>query len=134
MVENFIWWNFLLSIYNKVFFFDHRSWPPIQLYKDAFMTGLGSFYYAGLDTWRQSEIFQNHAFILCFSDTNVDTLSSNTGILATHNHINTYKVQAILLAFQTWAPYWYGSKKIIHTNSTIAFEELRKHTLKRLSN
>ena len=134
VVENLIWWNFLLPIYNGVFFFDYRSRPPIQLYTDASMTGLGGFYYAGSDTWTRSEILQNHAFISCFSDTNVDILSSNTGVSATHNHINTYEVQAILLAFQTWAPYWYGSKVTIHTDSTTAFEGLRKHTLKGLSN
>ena len=65
------------------------------------MTDLGGFYYANLDTWTKSKISQNHAFISCFSDTNVDTFSSNTSVLATHNHINIYEVQAILLAFQT---------------------------------
>ena len=116
------------------YFSDHRSWPLIQLYTDASMTSLEGFYYVSLHTWTQSEISQNHAIILCFSDTNVDTLGSNTRISATHNNINTYEVQAILLAFQTWAPYCYRSKVIIHTNSTTAFEGLCKHTLKRLSN
>ena len=131
VVEDFIWWNFLLPIYNNVFFFDHRSRSSIQLYTDASMTGLWGFYYTGLDTWTKTKIYQDHAFISCFNNTNGDLSSSSTNASATYCHINVYEVQAILLAFQIWSPYWYGGRVTIHTDNTTAFEGLRKHTLKR---
>ena len=132
VVENLIWWNFLLPTYNGVFFFDHENRLPIQLYTDASMTGLEGFYHKSPDTWTESETDQSHAFISCFSDTNMVDPSSSTFKSAVHNHINTYEIQAILLAFQTWASDWSGGKVIIHTDSTTALKETSNQFLREI--
>lgn len=133
--EDLIWWNLLLPAYNGVFFFDHDNRPPIQLYTDASMTGLGEFYYQGLGIWTQVKICQNNAFTSCFDhhDVYFDLTATDTQVSKRH-HINTYEVQAILLAFQSWAALWSGCQVTIHTDSSTAFEGLHKHTLKGSAN
>lgn len=44
--------------------------------------------------------------------------------------INVHKVEAILLAFQIWAPKWQKQRFKVYTDSIMTFSGLREYTLK----
>lgn len=46
------------------------------------------------------------------------------------SNINVHEVEAILLAFQLWAPAWHRKKVIIHTDSKMAVAGLENLTLR----
>lgn len=43
--------------------------------------------------------------------------------------INVQNIEAILLAFQLWAPAWHRKKLIVYTDSTTAASDLEDSTL-----
>ncbi len=48
--------------------------------------------------------------------------------------INVHEVEAILIAFQAWAPKWEKQQLRVFTDSTTAFSRLREWKLKRPAN
>ena len=127
--EDLEWWNKLLPTYNGVLFFDTRCRETQSLYTDACLYGLGGFYFKGLQSWEQADIIQKNAFRAVVQG---KVLPENRKMRKNPDDpsINVHEVEAILLAFQVWAPKWQKQRLKVYTDSTTAFSGLREYTLK----
>ena len=127
--EDLEWWNKLLSKYNGVLFFDSRNREPQTLYTDACLYGLGGFYFGGRQAWEQIKVTQSDAF---YALVQRKALQANRKMKKNSDDpsIIVHEVEAILLAFQIWAPKWSKQRLRVFTNSTTAFSGLREFTLK----
>lgn len=116
--EDLTWWSEFLPTYNGVLFFDPRSRPTIQVYTDAYLQGLGSFYSFGHEL---------------FWDQTIPTLEQNKAFLApigSSAHVSVHELEALLVAFGIWACSWQQSKVITYTDNTTAFSGLTNLTLR----
>lgn len=129
--EDLEWWNDLLPSYNRVLFFDtlESYRPTITLYTDACLYGLGGFCFDGRGDWPTATISQSRAFRAVVEG---KTLPQNRKMTKNSDDpsINVHEVEAILLAFQLWAPAWYRHQIVIHTDSTTAVTGLQDSTLR----
>lgn len=127
--EDLEWWNKLLPTYNGVLFFDTRNRETQTLYNDACLYGLGGFYFKGRQTWEQVKVTQSDAFCAVVQG---KTLPANRKMKKNPDDpsINVHEIEAILLAFQLWAPRWSKQRLRVFTDSTTAFSGLREFTLK----
>lgn len=112
-----------------VLFFDTRNRETQTLYTDACLYGLGGFYFKGRQTWEQVKVTQSDAFCAVVQG---KTLPANRKMKKNPDDpsINVHGVEAILLAFQLWAPRWSKQRLRVFTDSTTAFSDLREFTLK----
>ncbi len=101
--EDLEWWNKLLPAYNGVLFFDTTKKKIQTLYTDVYLYGLGWFYFKGSQPWEQAYISQLQA---CYAIVQGKALPANRKMKKNLDDpsINIHKVEAILLAFQAWAP------------------------------
>ncbi len=101
--EDLEWWNKLLPAYNGVLFFNTTKRKIQTLYTDACLYGLGGFYFDGTQPWEQAYISQLQT---CCAIVQGKTLPANRKMKKNPDDpsINVHEVEAILLAFQAWAP------------------------------
>lgn len=123
------WWNELLPQYNGVLFFDTINRKIVSLYTDACLYGLGGCFFEGSIFWEQADIKQTQAFRALVKG---KTLPANRKLAKNPDDpsINVHEVEAILLAFQLWAPSWKRQRIKVHTDSTTAFAGLQDYTLR----
>lgn len=121
--------NRLLPTYNRVLFFDTFSQTTLQAYTDAYLYGLGGFYFSEKGTWDNYSINQSQVFRKIIQG---KQLPSNRKLPKNPNDpsINVHRVEAILLLFQTWAPLWYRHRIIVHTDSSTVYSGLLDSTFK----
>ena len=131
--EDLEWWNKLLPTHNGILFFDTTNRQTQSLYTDACLSGLGGFYFKGTESWKITKVFQANAFCVVVQR---KSLSANRKMGKNPNDpsINVHNVEAILLAFQVWAPKWQKQRIKVYTDSTTAHSGLCEFTLKGLSN
>ena len=83
------WWCSALPSHNSILFFDDASRPPIQLFTDACLTGIGGFFYTSIENdWRSS--------IPILTPT--QTYAVQVEEINDKEHINFHEVYAILVA------------------------------------
>ena len=115
------WWCSTLPSHNGVLFFDDAARPPIQLFTDACLTGMGGFFYGSSNSdWRTNVplIRADHTFTASIEESNRD------------EHISFHEMYAILVALQRWGAYYTRSRLIINTDNTNAFHGLQSHRLR----
>ena len=103
--------------HNGVLFFDTQVRPKISLYTDASLQGLGGFFYENSDQiWSETTatIQQKNAFAVPIPQS---------------AHINIHELEAILIAMKMWSKCWYRAELVLYTDSTNAFNGLKKLTL-----
>lgn len=127
--EDLEWWNKLLPTYNEVLFFHTSSRQAYSLYTDACLYGLGGCYFKGSEHWEQADIHQQNAFCAIVQG---KVIRANRKMKKNPDDpsINVHEVEAILLAFQTWASNWKRQRVKVYTDSTTAFLGLQDFTLK----
>ncbi len=127
--EDLEWWNDLLPTYNGVLFFYTCSKHTISLYTDAYLYGLGGFFFEGRGDWPTAAIDQANTFRAIVNE---KTLSPNRRMAKNPDDlsINVHEVEAILLAFQVLSPTWHRKRVIIHMDSTTAASGLEDFTLR----
>ncbi len=127
------WWNKLLLAYNGVLFFDTTKRKIQTLYTNACLYGLGGFYFEGSQPWEQAYISQLQA---CCAIIQGKALPVNRKMKKNPDDpsINVHEVEAILLAFQAWAPKSEKQRLRVFTDSTTAFSGLCKFRLKGSAN
>lgn len=127
--EDLEWWNELLPTYNRVLFFDTSSRHTIRLYNNTCLYDLGGFFFEGKRDWPAAAIHQVNAFRAVVDG---KILPPNRRMKKNPNDlsINVYEVEAILLAFQVWAPTWYRKRVIVHTDNMTAALGLEDSTLR----
>ena len=124
--EDLLWWNRLLPEFNGILFFDETYRETTQVFTDASLFGLGSFYYNTTNAfWTSAHIPQGQAFIAktqYFGRPHIEQSQDKQSI-------NVFEVEAILLAFELWAKSWIRQRVIIYTDSSTAESGLLKNTL-----
>ncbi len=121
--EDLEWWNKLLTTYNGVLFFDTRNKVTQTLYTDACLYGLGGFYFEGRQAWEQVKVNQSDVFCDIVKRKSLPA-NRKTKKNSDDPSINVHEVEAILLAFQTWAEKWSGQRLRVFTDSTTAYSGL----------
>lgn len=112
-------------------FFDTINKITLQAYTDAYLYGLGGFYYSGVGSWNCNIIDQANTFGALIERKQLPLpLSRKLSQDPNDPSINVYEVEAILLLFQTWAPYWHRHRIIIHIDSSTAYSGLLDLTLR----
>lgn len=108
--HDLMWWNRFLPEFNGVLFFDESQREEVTLYRDAILDGLGGFFYKNnKKPWDEVQISQHCAFASRISQppeitSPKDTQDpANREIRETHPDINMHEVEAVHLAFQTFA-------------------------------
>lgn len=93
--EDLEWWNN----------FDTSNREIKSLYTNACLYGLGGFYFRGSKSWEQADVNQVNAFRAVVQG---KVLPANRRMKKNPDDpsINVNEVEAILLAFQIWAPKW----------------------------
>ncbi len=129
MREDLKWWNKLLPTYNVALFFDTRNRETQTLYIDTCLYGLGGFHFGGRQAWEQVKATQSEALCALVQG---KAFPTNRKMKKNFDDpsINVHKVEAILLAFQIWAPRWSKQRLRVFTEITIAFSGLFEFTLK----
>ena len=115
------WWCSALPSHNGVLFFDDASRPPIQLFTDACLTGMGGFFYSSLSSdWRAniSLLTPTKAYAVKVEETNRE------------EHINFHEVYAILVALRRWGALFARSRLLVNTDNTNAFHGLQSNRLR----
>lgn len=114
-------------------FFDTSNRHTISLYTDACLYGLGGFFFESRGNWPAAKIHQADAFRAIVYG---KSLPPNRKMAKDPDDpsINVHEVEAIILAFQLWAPAWHRKKVIIYTDSTTAASGLENSTLRGLAN
>jgi hypothetical protein len=122
VMEDIRWWNSFLQQCNGTRFFSENDRDTVFLYTDASGVGMGGFFLQSNHHYPWDVIpgliDQRNAFASAFSR------DPNTPF-----DINIFEVQAILLAFQTWAYHWKRMRVVVSTDSSTAQRGLRKNTL-----
>ncbi len=101
--EDLEWWNKLLPTYNGVLFFDTRNRETQTLYTNACLYELGGFHFRGRQAWEQVKVTRSNVFCALVqgkAPQAIRKIKKNSDDLSIYIH----KVEAILLAFQIWAP------------------------------
>ena len=132
--QDLIWWNRFLPDFNGVLFFDKLERENVILYTDATLEGLAGFFYKNdKRSWEHVTVSQECAFISkvrhlepCQKRKNV----ANRELRGVNPDINIHEVEAVLLAFQTFAQKWPQYKAIIYTDNTSVKSEIDRSTLK----
>lgn len=110
----------LLPVYNGVQFFDTQAQETVQLYTDASLQGMGSFFYEN-DTRFWSDVVstteQNHAFAVP---------------IPISTHINIHEVEAIPLGIEASSKRWSRMELLLirNTDNMTAYTGLTSHTLR----
>lgn len=131
--EDLQWWNKLLPIYNGVWFFDIHNRKVQSLYTDTCLYGLGGCFFEGIKHWGQASISQSNAFRAVVKR-KILLLNKKMAKNLDDPSINVHEVEAILLAFQTWALRWTKQRCRVYTDNTTAYEGLKNYALKGPSN
>jgi hypothetical protein len=115
-----LWWNKLLSKYNKVLFFDVLNRDNNCLYINECLTKLKECYYKEMII--KSTINQSNAFVFAFSS------------LSSFLNINVHEMKTILLAIQIFEKFWKRTRLSVFIDKTTANLELIKQILKKSIN
>lgn len=103
-------------------FFDETHRETVQVFTDASLCGLGSFYYNTIGIfWTSAHIPQCQAFIAKTRNFG----RQHTDQTQDQHSINVFEVEAILLAFELWTRH----RVVIYTDSSTAESGLLKNTL-----
>ena len=115
------WWCISLPAHNGILFFDDASRPPIQLFTDACLKGMGGFHYnSASSNWRANihAIAPTQAYAMQTKDAH------------TTERINFHEVNAILEALHRWGAQFKRARLIINTDNTNAFHGLKSNRLR----